>query len=510
MSKAQTQAGPSLLATDLYQLTMAQAYLRHGVSGTRAQFDVFFRSLPSYGEHQAGYAVAAGLEGLLEYLAEACLTSDDEALLRAMRTPSGAPLFDDTFVAWLRSQRGFADVTLRAVPEGRVVHPGTPFAVVEAPLAVAQLLETAVLNQLNYPTLIATRAARLRHAAGGRPLLEFGMRRGHGCAVDAGARAALIGGVDASSNTGASLRVGVDPRGTHAHSFIQAFTALGGDELAAFRAYADVYPDDCLLLLDTVDTLGSGLPNAITVFEELRSRGHEPRGVRLDSGDLAHLALRVAHALDAAGFDRTVITLSNQLDELTIWQIRQQIRDEAPGVGVGADAVLERLVYGVGTRLITSHGAPALDGVYKLVTVQRDGAWVPSAKRSDTPEKATLPGPKALHRVYDARGMATADLITLADERVDPGAPITLHHPSDERSRTLQLTEVSSIEALLQPAWRGGRATSASLGIPELRARREADEALLDAGVRRLRNPHVYHVSVSERLWRLRHGREAS
>ncbi len=508
MRRAPREGGASLLATDLYQLTMAQAYLRHGVEGTPAQFDVFFRSLPAYGEHQAGYAVAAGLEGLLDHLAEARLASDDETLLRGMRTSTGTPLFDDAFVAWLHEQCGFADVTVRAVPEGRVVHPGTPIAVVEAPLAVAQLLETTVLNQLNYPTLIATRAARLRHAAGGRPLLEFGMRRGHGCAVDVGARAALIGGVDASSNTVASLRLGVDPRGTHAHSFIQAFTALGGDELAAFRAYAEVYPDDCLLLLDTVDTLGSGLPNAITVFEELRSRGHEPRGVRLDSGDLAHLALHVAHGLDAAGFERTVITLSNQLDELTIWQIRQQIRDEAPGVGVSADAVLDRLVYGVGTRLITSQGAPALDGVYKLVAVHRDGVWVPSIKRSDSPAKATLPGPKTLHRVYDARGMATADLISLADERVDASAPLTLHHPSDERARTLQPSEVSSVEALLQPAWHRGRSTSASVGIPELRARREADEVRLDAGVRRLRNPHVYHVSLSEKLWRLRFGRE--
>ncbi len=497
-------ADASLLFTDLYQLTMAQAYLRHGLHELPAQFDAFFRRPPDYGAHQAGYAVAAGAAELLAWMADAALAPDDEDRLRGMRTAAGEPLFDDAFLAWLRDRRGLDDVELRAVPEGRVIHPVAPFAVVEAPLAVAQLLETSVLNHLNYPTLIATRAARLRHAAGGRPLIEFGMRRGHGRAVDAGARAALIGGVDASSNTGASLRLGVPPRGTHAHSFVQAIMATGGDELDAFRAYAEVYPDDCLLLLDTVDTLDSGLPNAIRVFEELRARGHEPRGVRLDSGDLAHLALHVARELDAAGFPDAVITLSNQLDELTIWQIRQQIQDEASSVGVDAQPVLDRLVFGVGTRLITSKGACALDGVYKLVAVHHDGEWRPSAKLSDTPEKATVPGPKALFRVYDARGMATADLVTLADERPRAGEPLTLRHPADERYRSLAVDEVSDVEPLLETHWSGGCARVEPQDVAALRARREADEARLDAGVRRLRNPHRYHVSLSERLWRLR------
>jgi nicotinate phosphoribosyltransferase len=494
----------SLLFTDLYQLTMAQAYRRHGLHERRVQFDVFFRELPDYGAHQAGYAVAAGLADLLGWMTDARLAPDDEARLRDLRTAAGAPLFDDGFLTWLRAQRGFADVTVRAVPEGRVIHAEAPFAIVEAPLAVAQVLETPVLNHLNYPTLVATRAARLRHAAGGQALLEFGMRRGHGQAVDAGARAALIGGVDASSNTGASLRLGVPPRGTHAHSFVQVFMATGGSELDAFRAYAEVYPDDCLLLLDTVDTLGSGLPNAITVFEELRSQGHEPQGVRLDSGDLAYLAVRAARELDAAGFPRAIITLSNQLDELTIWQIRQQIADEARETGVDADAVIGRLAFGVGTRLITSRGACALDGVYKLVAVHHDGRWQPSSKRSDTPEKATIPGPKSLHRVYDARGMATADLIALADERPQVGEALTLHHPRDERERTLTAEGVTGIEPLLEVAWSAGATAGPPVDVAELRRRREADEARLDVGVKRLRHPHRYHVSLTERLWRLK------
>src|SRR5690606_30571444 len=221
-----------------------------------------------------------------------------------------------------------------------------------------------------------------------------------------------------------------------------------------------------------------------TVFEELRVGGHEPAGVRLDSGDLAYLAVRVARELDAAGFERVGIVLSNQLDELTIWQIRQQIRDEAQGNGVDADAVVARLVYGVGTRLITSHGACALDGVYKLVALAGDGGrWRPTAKASDSPAKATTPGPKALYRVIDARGMATADLVTLHDERPDASAPLTLHHPSEPASRTLLPEDVRELEPLLETSWQDGRRQAPLATIPELRARREADEARLDAGV---------------------------
>lgn len=494
----------SLLFTDLYQLTMAQTYLRHGIHDLKAQFDVFFRDTPDYGEHQAGYCVFAGLDDLLGWLTRSRLDAADAERLREVRGASGKRLFDEAFLAWLAAQEGMPGLELRAVAEGRAIHPRAPFAVVEAPLALAQLIETPVLNHLNYPTLIATRAARLRHAARGRPLLEFGMRRGHGRGVDAGARAALIGGVDASSNTGLSLRVGIDPRGTHAHSLVQAFMANGGSELDAFRAYAEVYPDDCVLLLDTVDTLHSGVPNAITVFEELRAGGHVPRGVRLDSGDLAHLAVRVAKELDAAGFPEVGITLSNQLDELTIWQIQKQIEEEAADDGVDAARVLGRLAYGVGTRLVTSHGAPSLDGVYKLVALFTHGAWQPSAKRSDTAAKANLPGAKGLYRVYDQRGMATADLITLHDEVPDPSAPLRLHHPSEPLERTLSAERVSRVEPLHQVAWEAGRRSQAPASIAELRRRREADEACLDPGVRRLRNPHVYHVSLSERLHQLR------
>jgi nicotinate phosphoribosyltransferase len=500
---AEPAAGDSLLRTDHYQLTMAQAYRRHGLAERRVRFDAFFRRLPDYGEHQAGYAVFAGLADLLGWMARARLGPAERDQLRSLRGAAGHPLFDEDFLTWLDGQRGWPGVRLLSVPEGRVVHPEAPFATVEGPLALVQLLETALLNHLDYATLVATKAARLRQIAGSAALLEFGLRRAQGCAADAGSRAALIGGVDASSNVATSLRLGVPSRGTHAHSFVQAVMAAGGSELEAFRAYAATYPDDCVLLLDTVDTLGSGLPNAVTVFEELRRRGSESRGVRLDSGDLAHLAVQVARALDTAGFPDATITLSNQLDELTIWQVRQQVTEEAEAIGLDPQAVLRRLAYGVGTRLITSHGAPALDGVFKLVAVESAAGWRPSVKRSDSPDKATIPGAKDLYRVYDERAMATADVMTLTDEPLAPEVALRLHHPRDARWRELSPDRISAIEPLLEVAWDDGEARSAPLDIAGLRRRRERDEERLDVGVRRLRNPHRYHVSLSEGLWRL-------
>ena len=259
------------------------------------------------------------------------------------------------------------------MPEGRVVHPNTPITVVEGPLAAAQLLETPLLNQLNFATLIATKAARVVEASRGRPVLEFGMRRAAADGADTASRAAIVGGAASTSNTAVAYELGLTPAGTHAHSMVQLFIALGGGEQEAFDAYADVYPDDTLLLVDTVDTLGSGIPNAIATFERLRRSGHEPVGVRLDSGDLAYLAVQAARELDRAGFPDTAIVLSSQLDELTIWQIMSQVADEARRHGLDPDAVIGRLVFGVGSRLATSDGDPSLDGVFKLVAVD-DGS----------------------------------------------------------------------------------------------------------------------------------------
>jgi nicotinate phosphoribosyltransferase len=502
--EARTTAG-GILYTDEYQLTMAQVYFRNGLHETPAQFDHFFRHYPDYGAHQAGYCINAGLEWLLDWMQAARIRREDLDYLRSQQSRHGDRLFADDFLAWLERNGNFDSVSLSAIPEGRVVHPNVPLTVVRGPLALAQLLETALLNFLNYQTLIATKASRIRSSGRGGMVLEFGMRRGQAEGVNAGARAALIGGADFTSNVGISHVLGYPPKGTHAHSMVQAFIAQGADELAAFRAYADVYPDDCLLLVDTVSTLESGVPNAIRVFEELRRKGHQPIGIRLDSGDLAYLSIQAAKMLDAAGFADSTIVLSNNLDELVIWQIITQILDEAPRYGVDPDRLIKRLVYGVGTGLITSRGDPALDGVYKLVALQHDRVWVPAIKMSETPEKTLNPGDKSVWRLYDQRGRATTDLLCLEDEHPFDHSPILLHHPvNHERFRSLQLSEVSQAESLLVDVLREGKPVYALPTLEQMRAVRDADLDRLDPGVKRLMNPHIYHVSLSENLWDLK------
>jgi nicotinate phosphoribosyltransferase len=491
-----------ILFTDEYQLTMAQLYFREGLHERRAQFDHFFRSYPNYGGHQAGYCINAGLEWLLDWLEEACFGEEEIAYLRSLTGQAGTRLFGEDFLDWLRRHGDFAALDLCAIPEGRVVHPDVPLSVVQGPLAMAQILESPLLNFLNYPTLVATKAARLSQAGRGQLLLEFGLRRGHGTGVNAGARAALIGGAGFTSNTGVSKVLGYPPKGTHAHSMVQVFMALGAGEQEAFRAFAEVYPDDCLLLVDTIDTLESGVPNAIRVFEELRGKGHSPLGIRLDSGDLAYLSLQAARMLDDAGFDDVKIVLSNQLDEPTLVQILGQIEEEAGLHGLDADALIRRLVYGVGTRLITSAGDAALDGVYKLVALKNGSQWQPAIKISETPAKTGNPGEKRAWRIYDHRGRATADLLTLADERPDEAHTLLLHHPTEhETRRWLDRPAISAMEPLLEEVLQEGQLKIELPDLEQIRSRRQADLERLDAGVRRLINPHRYHVSLSERLW---------
>jgi nicotinate phosphoribosyltransferase len=382
---------------------------------------------------------------------------------------------------------------------------GEELLFVHGPLAMAQILETSLLNHLNYQTLIATKASRIRASGGGQLLLEFGLRRGQDKGANAGARAALIGGADFSSNAGLSHVLGYPPKGTHAHSMVQAFMALGESELDAFRAYADVYPDDCLLLVDTIDTLESGIPNAIRVFEELWRKGHEPMGIRLDSGDLAYLSIQAAKMLNEAGFPDVSIVLSNQLDELVLWQIITQIEKEAGRYGLEPDHLIGRLVYGVGTRLITSRGQSALDGVYKLVAVQDEGEWLPAIKISESPAKVLNPGYKHVWRLYDRRHKATADLLGLDDEEPREMERVTLHHPvSHTAYRSLDQSQLSEIEPLLVDVLADGELVYNLPSIEEMRQRRDADLKRLDPGVRRIMNPHVYHVSLTRRLWDLK------
>lgn len=503
-----------ILFTDQYQLTMAQLYYRMGLHETVAQFDHFFRSYPDYGLHQAGYCINAGLEWLLDWMREARFRDDDIEYLRGQTGQTGRRVFGEDFLKWLRRDGHFDAISMRAIPEGRVVHPNVPLTVIRGPLAMAQILETPLLNHLNYQTLIATKAARIRDSGHGQLLLEFGMRRAQGSGANAGARAALIGGADFTSNVGISHVLGFPPKGTHAHSMVQVFMTLGEGELGAFQAYAGVYPDDCLLLVDTINTLESGIPNAIKVFEALRRNGHEPVGIRLDSGDLAYLSIQASRMLDDAGFPNASIVLSNQLDELVIWQIVTQIQEEAPYYGVEPDAVIRRLVYGVGTRLTTSYGQPALDGVYKLVAVRKSGAWLPAIKISESPAKTINPGHKHAWRIYDRRGKATADLLSLDDEDPRTMSEIVLHHPTahtqsrtlsqDDFEETKQSPSFGGIEPLLVDVLSDGQLVYDLPAIEAMRQRRQADVERLDPGVRRLMNPHIYHVSLTQRLWELK------
>lgn len=505
MKHAEQELMEGILFTDMYQFTMAQVYYRLGLHENPVQFDHYFRDYPNYGSHQAGYCINAGLEWLLDWMKDAHFRDADIEYLRGQKSSAGERLFADDFLAWLRQNGDFSGISLCAIPEGRVVHPNVPLTVVQGPLAMAQILETSLLNHLNFQILIATKAARIREIGRGQLMLEFGLRRGQGLGANAGARAALIGGADFTSNVGVSAALGLPAKGTHAHSLVQLFIALGMGEYEAFRAYAELYPDDCMLLVDTINSLESGIPNAIRVFEELRRKGHKPVGIRLDSGDLAYLSIQAARQLNAAGFPDTSIVLSNNLDELVIWQIITQVQEEAARYGVDPDHLIKRLVYGVGTRLITSWGEPALGGVYKLVAVHHDGVWVPALKVSESPDKTPSPGYKSVWRIYDQRGKATADLVAREDEDPRQMDRLVLRHPYEEnKRRVLNRNDISEIEPLLVNVLDQGKLVYDLPSLDALRQRRRADVSRLDSGVRRLMNPHIYHVSLTEGLWDLK------
>lgn len=493
-----------ILFTDFYQLTMAQLYFKNGLHQKEVQFDYFFRNYPEYNSHQAGYCVACGLKPLVDWMQSACFKAEDVEALAAQKGSDKKPVFGADFLDWLSSAGDFSGISLEAIPEGRVVHPEVPLAVVRGPLAMAQILESSLLNHLNYQTLIATKACRIKEAGRGNLLLEFGLRRGQGRGVDLGVRASLIGGADFSSNTGISYELGFSPKGTHAHSMVQAFIALGYSELDAFSAYADLYPDNCIFLVDTINTLSSGIPNAIKVFEKLARKGHKPLGIRLDSGDLAYLSIQAVKMLNQAGFEEVKIILSNKLDELVIWQILTQIQQEAAKYGVDPGRLIKRLVYGVGTNLITSQGCPALDGVYKLVAVGGQEGLMPAFKLSEVPAKTSNPGRKGIWRVYDRRQKAVADVLSQEGEDLFKGGEQVLHHPSQEKNRVIKKENVSRVEGLHREIVKEGKLVYDFPSIEETRDLRKKDLSFLDSGVKRLINPHRYHVSLSDQLWKLK------
>lgn len=462
------------MMTDLYELTMMNGYMRYGMDKNRAVFDLFYRKQGDVTAH----AVAAGLEQAIEYIRDLHFTAEEIAYLRSLQT------FDDAFLEKLKNFRFTGDID--AVPEGTIVFPNEPIVRVVAPMMEAQLIETALLNIINHQTLIATKSSRVVQAAHGDGVLEFGLRRAQG--PDAGiygARASIIGGCVATSNVLTGQLFDIPVRGTHAHSWVMSFPT----ELDAFRAYADVFPKDCLLLVDTYDTLKSGVPNAITVFKELRARGYEPSGIRLDSGDLAYLSRTARKMLDEAGFPNARIFASGDLDEEVIWDLKAQ--------GAAID------VWGVGTRLITSANNPSLGGVYKLAAEEIDGKMVPRIKISENPVKITNPGLKKLLRVYDKRdGRALADLIALADEQFDESQPLELFDPENTWKR---MTVVDySLRELLVPIFRSGNLVYRSPSLKTISAyAREELDTFWDE-YKRLHSPHRYKVDLSQKLYDLK------
>lgn len=499
------QIADGALFTDQYQLTMAQFYFKFGIHNKNARFDHFFREYPDYGQHKTGYCINAGLEWLIDWMEEFRFTEKDISILRGQKNPSGKNLFEDDFLNWLSIEGNFNNLDLYSIAEGRVVHPNVPLTMVSGSLAMAQILETALLNKLNYQVLVATRASRMRLIGRGQLLLEFGARRAHDRGAIAATRAALIGGADYSSNVGISHILGYPPRGTHSHSMVQIFLALGMSEYDAFKAFAELYPENCILLVDTINTLESGIPNAIKVFEEMRKKGQKPLGIRLDSGDLAFLSIQAARMLNTAGFDDVKIVISNELDELSLWQIITEITREAPIYGIDADTLILRLIYGVGTRLITSEGYSALGGVYKLTSVEDNDGWQAAIKISESLAKIPNPGNKMVHRIYDQRNKAIADLLSLESESIENNEIIKLCHPNDRgKQRVLTKTEISKIENLHIPIIKSGNVVYNFPTIEGIRKIRDDDIDHLDSGVKRIVNPHLYHVSLSEKLWDLK------
>lgn len=460
------------LLTDLYQLTMGQGYFTEGKYTQRAVFDVFFRP-----NKLITYSVAAGMEQAAEYLENLHFDEDDLAYLRSLG------IFTEDYLACLRDLRFTGDVT--AVREGEIVFPYEPILTVSAPMLEAQLVETALLTFINHQTLIASKAAKICAAAGGG-VMEFGLRRAQG--PDAGiygARAAMIGGCVGTSNVYAGKLFDVPVSGTMAHSWVMNFPS----ELEAFRAYAKSFPDNCLLLVDTYDTLRSGVPHAIQVFKELRDQGYEPKGIRLDSGDLAYLSKAARAMLDEAGFENAIICASGDLDENLIRSLKAQ--------GARIDT------WGVGTKLITSADMPALGGVYKLAAVYEGETEIPKIKLSDTTEKITNPGVKEVYRIYDAPShMAIADLIVRAGETIDEGRPLTIFHPVDTWKR-MTITNFT-VRKLREPLFVGGKRVAPQYKLSEISAYRASEQAHFWEEYLRQDMPHIYKVDLSDQLYQLK------
>ena len=467
------------LLTDLYEMTMMQGYFK-SANHDVAVFDAFYRKNPCDG----GYAICAGLDQVIDYIKNLHFSAEDISYLR------GLHIFDEDFLSYLETFRFSGDIY--AIPEGTLIFPREPLIKVIAPIMEAQLVETAILNIINHQSLIATKAARVCYAAGSDGVMEFGLRRAQGPDSGTyGARAAVIGGCKGTSNVLAGQLFDVPVLGTHAHSWIMSFP----DEYTAFKTYANLYPSACILLVDTYDTLKSGVPHAIRVFREMREAGIPLTyyGVRIDSGDLAYLSKQIRKMLDDAGFPDAVISASNDLDEYLIESLKLQ----------GAEITS----WGVGTNLITAKDNPAFGGVYKMAAIQKeDGNFVPKIKISENSEKITNPGNKTIYRIYDkATGKIRADLICLADETFDEACDMNLFDPNEPWKKTRIAGGNYTLRELLVPVFENGKCVYDSPKVMDIQAACTKEKDTIWDETKRFVNPSRIYVDLSDKLYRLKH-----
>lgn len=462
------------MLTDFYQLTMMNGYDFNQKNDEIMVFDMFYRKNPNNG----GYTIVCGINEVIDYVENLKFTKEDIDYLRKQ------DIFNEEFLKYLESFKFEGEIY--AVEEGSIMFPNEPIIRVKAKAMQAQFIETAILCIVNFQTLIATKASRICYSAMGDDVMEFGLRRAQG--PDAGlygAKAAVIGGCIGTSNVLAGKMFDVPVLGTHAHSWVQSFDS----ELEAFRAYAKTYPTKTMLLLDTYDTLGSGIVNAITVFKELREQGYEPLGVRLDSGDLEFLSKEVRKRLDEAGFENVKITASNDLDENTITSLKNQ--------GAKID------VWGVGTKMITSFDWAALGGVYKLCAVIKDGETIPKIKISEDPVKINNPYPKNIYRIYGADDhKARADLIVLDGEEINENEPLTIFDPVHTWKK--MTFKNFYVKKLLQPLFIDGKCVREKRSVSEIRKHTDEEKESLWIQYRRNQNPQIYKVDLSKKLWNLK------
>ena len=462
------------MLSDFYEFTMANGYFNNGMKDTVAIFDAFYRSNPDEG----GYSIFAGLNDIIDFIENLSFSDEDIEYLRKVGN------FSDDFLDYLKDFKFTGDVW--SYPEGSVMFPGEPIITVKAPIIECSILETYLLLSMNFNSLVATKTSRIVRAAGERLVMEFGSRRAQGADASlTGARAAYIAGAPVSSNTLSAKTYGFKPSGTMAHAWVQAFDS----EYEAFKTYAELYPDNCILLIDTYDTMNSGLPNAMKIFKEVLEPKGLTGGVRIDSGDLAYLSKEIRKILDENGFTDTKIVASNSLDEFKINSLLSQ--------GAQIDS------FGIGERLITSKSDPVFGGVYKLVGIYEDDELKSKIKISENVEKITTPGFKKVYRLYDKNtGKAEADYITLRNEEVDENQPLVIFDPLF----TWKMKKMDNYEARLmqEPIFENGKLVYKEPSIEEIHEYYQSEMESIWDEVKRFDQPHNYYVDLSQDLWNLK------